>query len=541
MIASRVIQYRVREEVRRQETEEREVQCFRYWRIGHYKQECSNIEVEKEKRRSEEVTYAVSLQKTQQEKRPAYFLQRKVQKYSSVWGISLRSTILKQRGQTTKWEVITSVECREYNYKDTKIQRNQEQGFVSGEYLRNIWYSSCLKAWKQRENTTRKREAVSIKCRQYGRKDTIEGISEKDRKKILCSEYRTRRKQPQQNWRAAVYPVQEETQQGGIQTGVPKGIAREGGTKRNVRRIFKILRKVWLNIGIEKIDIHEGITVKALLDSGITGMFMDRKIAAKHGFKLQKLERPVMIRNMNGTNNSAGTITHQIEVNIYYKNHVKRMRVDVCNLGKTDIILEMLWLQVLNSEINQKTEEVKMTRCPPLCGRNTKLKEKKKEKKEKRMVSLEEKRIVRWAVDNKENWEREKKVEVDHRKIEEIVLQKFLKWKKVFGKVESERMPTRKIWDHTIDLKEMFKPRKKRIYLLSKNEREEVQNFIENQLRKGYIRLSKFPQISPVFFVSKKDREKRMIMDYCNLNDQMVKNNYPLPLITDLIDNIGSK
>ena len=119
-----------------------------------------------------------------------------------------------------------------------------------------------------------------------------------------------------------------------------------------MRRIFKILRKVWLNIGIEKIDIHEGVTVKALLDSGITGMFMDKKIAAKHGFKLQKLERPVMIRNMNGTNNSAGTITHQIEVNIYYKNHVKRMRVDVCNLGKTDIILEMPWLQVLNPEIN---------------------------------------------------------------------------------------------------------------------------------------------------------------------------------------------
>ena len=121
------------------------------------------------------------------------------------------------------------------------------------------------------------------------------------------------------------------------------------------------------------------------------------------------------------------------------------------------------------------------------------MKEKKKGKKGKRMVTLEEKRIVRWAVDNKENWEREEEVEVDHRKIEEIVLQKFLKWKKVFGKVESERMPTRKIWDHTIDLKEMFKPRKERIYLLSKNEREEVQNFIENQLRKGYIRLSKFP------------------------------------------------
>jgi len=86
-----------------------------------------------------------------------------------------------------------------------------------------------------------------------------------------------------------------------------------------------------------------------------------------------------------------------------------------------------------------------------------------------------------------------------------MVPQKFLKWRKVFGKVESERMLTRKIWDHAIDLKEIFKPRKERIYPLSRNEREEVQNFIEDQLKKGYIRPSKFPQTLLVFFVSKKD------------------------------------
>ena len=45
----------------------------------------------------------------------------------------------------------------------------------------------------------------------------------------------------------------------------------------------------------------------------------------------------------------------------------------------------------------------------------------------------------------------------------------------------------------------------------------------------------------PVFFVNKKDRSKRIVMDYCNLNNQTVKNNYLLLLITDLIDNIGSK
>ena len=111
----------------------------------------------------------------------------------------------------------------------------------------------------------------------------------------------------------------------------------------------------------------------------------------------------------------------------------------------------------------------------------------------------------------------------------------------MFGKVESERMLIRKVWDHAIDLKEIFKPQKGRIYPLSKNKREEVQNFIEDQLRKGYIRPSKSPQTSLVFFVGKKDRSKQMVMDYHNLNNQTVKNNYPLLLITELIDNMDSK
>ena len=64
---------------------------------------------------------------------------------------------------------------------------------------------------------------------------------------------------------------------------------------------------------------------------------------------------------------------------------------------------------------------------------------------------------------------------------------------------------------------------------------------MEDQLRKGYIRLSKSPQILPVFFVGKKDGSKQMVIDYRNLNDQTVKNNYLLPLIMELIDNMGSK
>jgi len=202
--------------------------------------------------------------------------------------------------------------------------------------------------------------------------------------------------------------------------------AQAKGTAREVRRTFKILREVWMNIGIEKVDMHEGITVKALLDSSAMGMFMDWKMAAKYGFRLQKLERPIMVRNVDGTNNSAKAITHQVEANMYYKGHVERMRMDVCDLGKTDVILGMPWLQAHNLEINWKTGEVKMTRCPPLCGRNTRLKEEKVRKRVKRVVTLEEKKIVRCAVDDKEDWEREE-VKADYRKIKEMVPQKFLR------------------------------------------------------------------------------------------------------------------
>jgi len=102
-----------------------------------------------------------------------------------------------------------------------------------------------------------------------------------------------------------------------------------------------MLREMWLNIRVEKLNTHEGITVKALLDSGTTGMFMDKRAVAKHGFTLQKLERPIKVRNVDGTNNSGGAIIHQVEVNVYYKGHVERMRMDVCDLEKIEVILGM--------------------------------------------------------------------------------------------------------------------------------------------------------------------------------------------------------
>jgi len=76
---------------------------------------------------------------------------------------------------------------------------------------------------------------------------------------------------------------------------------------------------------------------------------------------------------------------------------------------------------------------------------------------------------------------------------------------------------------------------------MSRKEKEEVREFVEEQLRKGYIRSSKSPQTLPVFFVGKKNRKKIMVQDYQYLNKGTVKDNYPLLLISDLIDTMGTK
>ena len=161
-----------------------------------------------------------------------------------------------------------------------------------------------------------------------------------------------------------------------------------------------------MNIRVEKTDTHEGITVKELLDSGAIEMFMDRRTVAQHGFRLWKLERPIMVRNIDGTNNSERAIIYQVEVNVYYKGHMEMIRMDMCNLGKTEVILGMLWLQAHNLEINWETREIKITRCLPLCGRTILKRKERKSKREKRMVIPEEERIVRWAIDGKEERKR---------------------------------------------------------------------------------------------------------------------------------------
>jgi len=118
-----------------------------------------------------------------------------------------------------------------------------------------------------------------------------------------------------------------------------------------------------------------------------------------------------------------------------------------------------------------------------------------------------------------EIWDKEEEVAKSEAEAKKLVLERFHRWIKVFGKKQLERMLTRKLWDHAIDVKEGFVLRKGKVYPLLREEKEEVREFVKEQLRKEYIWPSKSPQTAPVFFVGKKDGKKRMVQDYRYLNE----------------------
>ena len=86
-----------------------------------------------------------------------------------------------------------------------------------------------------------------------------------------------------------------------------------------------------------------------------------------------------------------------------------------------------------------------------------------------------------------EEKQKEEKDLIEMITVEEMVPRRFHKYLKVFNKEKSERILMKKTWDHAIDLRERFVLKKEKIYSLLRIEREEVQKFLKDQLRKGYI------------------------------------------------------
>jgi len=127
--------------------------------------------------------------------------------------------------------------------------------------------------------------------------------------------------------------------------------------------------------------------------------------------------------------------------------------------------------------------------------------------------------------------------------LNELLPEPYQEYCRLFEKAASEQFPKSQPWDHVINLKLDSIPKDCKVYPLTPTEQKKLNEFLNKNLQKGYIRPSKSPMASPFFFISKKDADAlQPCQDYWYLNDGMIKNNYPLLLVGDLVDKLqGAK
>ena len=291
---------------------------------------------------------------------------------------------------------------------------------------------------------------------------------------------------------------------------------------------------------------ERNVETQALLDSGAQGEFMDEEYAKELKVVVKPLTTPIKVRNADGTKNQSGEIKSYTWIKTRIGGEPLEIRFLITKLPDSKLILGLPWLKEHNPDINWETGQIKIdpekrtrrfsrTMRQALEIREFRL----KNYQETPVMAIRTKTTMSQTLSH-QNLEVDKKTQ--ERTIEDMVPGQYLEYRRVFEKEASQRLPERRPWDHAIELKEGFQPRDCKIIPLSAIETEKMNRFIDEHLEKGYIRPSKSEQVSPFFFVSKKDsKELRPVQDYRKLNEGTKKNRYPLPLITDLLDKLKGK
>ena len=109
------------------------------------------------------------------------------------------------------------------------------------------------------------------------------------------------------------------------------------------------------------------VSTSALLDSGATGMFVNRVFVQKHKLETRPLPNPIPVHNIDGTPNENGSITEEVKVILRYGQHTERACLAVTNLGRQTVIIGHSWLNHHNPEVDWARQSVTMSQCPPKC------------------------------------------------------------------------------------------------------------------------------------------------------------------------------
>ena len=285
--------------------------------------------------------------------------------------------------------------------------------------------------------------------------------------------------------------------------------------------------------------------IKALVDSGATDNFIHPNFVKRMGIGQRELDKPKNIYNIDNTTNKAGQITHYLNLAITTGGTTKEMRFLVTDIGREDVLLGYPWLATYEPRFSWKHGTIDEANLPIIL----------------RTIKPNTPRdvVTRYlSTDEREDIVRELELEAggepptirttatelaiaaqQYTKAAEIPPE-YQQFAKVFNEEESHRFPPSRTYDHAIT----FKPGTPdsiscKVYPMTKEEDAALDLWIDEQVEKGYIEPSISPYASSFFFIKKKDGKLRPVQDYQTINSYTVRNQYPLPLISDLIQDLG--
>jgi len=282
-------------------------------------------------------------------------------------------------------------------------------------------------------------------------------------------------------------------------------------------------------------------SVAAMVDCGATALFISEKFVKKNNVRTRPLVRPVLLYNIDGSKNCAGTVALSARLRLRVGETEEWREFLVTNLGPEDVILGLPWLRSVNPEIDWtdgtvKVEQARRSEIGQIAANRT---QRRRWWKANILDDLSERVWCAAGFTYSTELAEKASKEKPKRTFEEIVPEEYRSYADVFSETESERLPAHKPYDHAIDLKpDTPETIRSKVYPMPLNEQEELDRFLQDHQRKGYIVPSKSPIASPVFFVKKKDGRLRLVQDYRKLNDFTIKNRYPLPLASDIVNRL---
>ena len=273
---------------------------------------------------------------------------------------------------------------------------------------------------------------------------------------------------------------------------------------------------------------------KALLDSGATENFIHPKLVLKHKLKKSPLPKPRTVRNINGTTNQMGKITHTVEMLVQHNDQINRHAFLVAAIGEDDLILSYPFFESANPQVDWTNGLLKGNVVLSAWDDWTQVLTEKGEDKTWTHDQIAKITVAQQLA--------EEATEKTKRTWQELVPERYHRHGKVFSELASEQFPGERQWDHAIDLKSDTPTSIDcKVYPLAPKEKEEQRKFLKTNLRLKQICRSNSPYASSFFLIKKKDGKFRPVQDYRNLNKWTIPNKYPLLLISELVHNLADK